>query len=85
MFHNEFETIYFYIIQIEDREMEKNYRYTTFGVQERFKPTHKAEDLFTIITDAYVPDNIDYNLSNVFRRFKNKNMLKNYEETEKYY
>ena len=29
--------------------MEKNYRYTTFGVQERFKPTHKAEDLFTII------------------------------------
>ena len=29
--------------------MEKNYRYTTFGVQERFKPTHKVEDLTTII------------------------------------
>lgn len=29
--------------------MEKNYRYTTFGVQERFKPTHKVEDLTIII------------------------------------
>lgn len=52
---------------------------------EKFINECYKEDLFTIITDAYVPDNIDYNLSNVFRRFKNKNMLKNYEETEKYY
>ena len=29
--------------------MEKNYRYTTFGVQERFKPTHTVKDLTTII------------------------------------